>query len=371
MIYLDYNATAPLRPNVQQAMIESFKHFGNPSSVHAFGRKARAMVEDARETVIQALNAVDANVVFTAGGTEANNLAILGLTQAGAKCLISTIEHDSVIELSDPQEQIAVIADGLIDLGHLESQLETMRQIHTGPLLIAVMLANNETGVIQPIKEVVALAKRYNAYVHCDAVQAFGKLPVNFQDLGVDSLALSAHKIGGPKGMGALVIGEHLNLVPLMKGSGQERGLRAGTESVTNIVGFQVAIQEALKDDWKRIEKLHNSLEDALRRVCPTLKVYGCNCTRLANTSCLVMPGVSSQTQLMNFDLQGIAVSAGAACSSGKAQTSHVLKAMGVEASEADQALRVSLGWQTTQAEIDQFIQAWIQVYHKHSKEAA
>ncbi|MEN8236595.1 MAG: cysteine desulfurase family protein [Pseudomonadota bacterium] len=370
MIYLDYNATAPMRPKVRQAMLDSFDHFGNPSSVHALGRKARALIENARATVAQSINTIESNVVFTSGGTEANNLAILGLVQTGAKCLVSAIEHDSVIEFAGPQEQIAVTAGGLVDLQYLERKLGEVRCNYSGPLLIAVMLANNETGVVQPIQEVVTLAKRYQTYVHCDAVQAFGKLPIDFQELGVDSMALSAHKIGGPKGIGTLIVGKHLNLVSLLKGPGQERGMRAGTESMTNIVGFQTAIQDAVSDDWQHVARLRDSLEDTLQRVCPTLKVYGRGCLRLPNTSCIMMPGVASQKQLMNFDLQGIAVSAGAACSSGKAKFSHVLKAMGVEASEASQALRVSLGWQTTQTDIEKFTQVWTKIYQRHCKEA-
>ena len=360
-----------MRLSVQRAMLESFEHFGNPSSIHALGRKARAMVEDARESVAKAINASSAGVVFTSGGTEANNLAISSFARMGAQCLVSSIEHESVIAASNSKERIAVNADGIVDLQQLERTIAEVRSNDSGPLLVAVMLANNETGVVQPINEVIAIAKHYKAYVHCDAVQGFGKLDVDFQAMGVDSVSLSAHKIGGPKGVGALIVNEHLDLAPLIKGSGQERGMRSGTEGVTNIVGFQVAIQDAMIDDWKPIEVLRDFLEKSLQNTCSGLKIYGCKSSRLPNTSCIVMPGVAGQQQLMSFDLQGIAVSVGAACSSGKAKASHVLQGMGVDAREAGQALRVSLGWDTKLEHIEEFIRVWTNIYLKHCKEAA
>ena len=368
IIYLDYNATAPLRPEAMMAMKAAFQHYGNPSSIHAMGRKARSLVESAREIIANSMQVKPSQIVFTSGGTEANNLALKGFEQHGARLFISAIEHESVAHATSNATIISVDSNGIIDLAALDSLLAHERSQHSEKILIAIMLANNETGVIQPISEIVSMATQYNANVHCDAVQALGKINFNFVDLGVDSLALSAHKIGGPKGIGALIVKEKIQLPSLLKGGGQERGSRAGTENVSGIVGFGAAIAAAQNDNWNRIEKLRNDMESVLCNQFSEVPIYGKQAPRLPNTSYIGMPGVISQNQLMAFDLEHICVSTGAACTSGKVTPSQVLKVMGISESATNNAIRISLGWETTRKEIDKFIEVWVKVYRR-SKE--
>ncbi len=357
--YLDYNATTPVLPEVADAVTEELSRFGNPSSVHSAGRRARAAVEDAREAVGGLVNAAAQHIIFTSGGTEANALALRGLA-AAARCsavLASAVEHPSVLAHVAEADRIAVDADGLIDLKALERELEQ----RSGPVLIALMLANNETGVLQPVAEAVELARKYGALIHCDAVQAVGKMPMDMRALAVDSLSLSAHKFGGLKGAGALVLRGGVEITADMLGGGQERRRRAGTENVPGIVGFGAAARAAarLLDDAARVRQLRDDMEAAIAAGVPRAKIFGKAVARLGNTSCIALPGVSSETQIMRLDLAGVAVSAGSACSSGKIAPSHVLLAMGVEPAEAKSAIRVSLGWETMPADISKFLAIW------------
>ena len=352
--YLDYNATTPVLPDVAAAVTAELTRFGNPSSVHAAGRGARAGVEDARAAVAALVNARAQDVVFTSGGTEANALALRGL--AAKAVFAAAVEHASVLAHVPVQNLIAVDGDGIIDLTALEQALAQA----SAPALVAVMLANNETGMLQPVAEVVKIARKYGAYVHCDAVQGPGKVAVDVQALGVDSLSLAAHKFGGVKGSGALVLRPGLGLAPDLPGGGQERRRRAGTENVPGIIGFGAAAraEAQLRADIVRIEKLRDDLEDAVLSTTGA-RVIGRGQARLPNTSCILLPGVSSETQLMRLDLAGVAVSSGSACSSGKIAPSHVLLAMGVAPEAAKSAIRVSLGWNSTENDVVRFLKIW------------
>jgi cysteine desulfurase len=355
--YLDYNATAPVKAEVVAAMRAALERTGNPSSVHGFGREARRALERAREAVAAMVGAAPGQVVFTSGGTEANNQA---LGCARGSVVVSTIEHDSVLAAVPDAGRAAVDPDGRIDLARLDRQLASLR-----PALVSVMLANNETGVIQPVREVVEVARRHGARVHCDAVQAGGKLAIDLAALGADFLTLSAHKLGGPQGVGALVLGAGVEPAALLRGGGQERRWRPGTENVAGIVGFGRACELAVADaDWqRRTGALRDHLEARIAAMAPAARVFGRGAERLPNTSCLTMPGVSNQTQLIEFDLAGVAVSSGSACSSGKVGPSHVLAAMAVDPPEAATAIRVSFGWASTIDDVERFAQVWSRLY--------
>jgi cysteine desulfurase len=364
-VYMDHNATTPMRPEVAAATARALAVTGNASSVHRFGRMAHRALEDAREKVAALVGAAPEDVVFTSGGTEANNLAIRGAGRA--RVLVSAVEHVSVLKAA-AVEIIPVDGDGVVDRRALETRLAA----DDTPTLVSVMLANNETGVIQPVADIAALARRFGALVHCDAVQAAGRTPIDMGALGVDLLTVSAHKIGGPPGVGALVVGARVPLKPEIVGGGQERGRRAGTENTPAIVGFGLAADGARTgiEEFQRLAAWRDRIEDRVRRIAPAVRVFGAHAPRLANTTCFTMPGVASETQVMGLDLAGIAVSAGAACSSGKVQTSHVLKAMGVDAEEADCAIRVSLGWTSEEADIDRFVEAWGALYARAGRDA-
>jgi len=365
ILYLDYNATTPLFPAVINAMTDTFKAYGNPSSIHNLGRQARALIECVREKVAIVLEADPAEIVFTSGATEANNMALSGFLQNGAKIIMSAIEHESMNQSAPNVIMLPVLKNGQVDLDQLEKILAEERSHHQAPLVVSIMLANNETGIIQPLKKSVEIAKHYGAWVHSDSAQAFGKIPISFKDLGVDSLAVSAHKIGGPKGVGALIFKDLLKLPSLIVGGGQERGRRAGTENTLGIVGFGTAIEEIFKQPWEQIRNLRDTLEKRLKDKFSEIPIYGQDSPRLPNTTYVGMPGVSSQTQLMAFDLENIALSSGAACSSGKTKPSHVLKAMGVLDAAAGQTLRISLGWTTTQQGIERLIDVWCRLYER------
>ncbi|TAJ39933.1 MAG: cysteine desulfurase [Reyranella sp.] len=353
--YLDHNATSPLRPAVFDVMVEALRAGGNPSSVHRAGRSARARLDTARRQVAALVGARPAEVVFTSGGTEANNSALAG---AGRKrLLVSAVEHDSVLKAATGGEILPVDANGIVDLGVLDKSLAAS----TEPALVSVMFANNETGVLQPIADVVRVAHAAGALVHCDAVQGAGKVPVDLHGLGVDYLSLSAHKFGGPTGVGALVVRSGAPFVSDRVGGGQESNRRAGTENVAGIAGFGAAATEATgglaTTEWR------HHLETALLEIAPAARVYGAGVDRLPNTTCISMPGVRAETQVMALDLAGICVSAGAACSSGKVTRSAVLLAMGVESAEAEMALRISFGWSTVSEDIERLIAAWRDLY--------
>ncbi len=360
-VYLDYNATAPLRPEVLAAMTGAMAEPGNPSSVHAPGRRARRLIEEARIRVAALAGADPRWVNFTSGGTEANNWALTGLGRGPR--LVSAAEHDSVLQAAPEARRLAVHADGRVDLEDLQ---EALADFGAGAL-VSVMLANNETGVLQPVEAVVELARAAGALVHCDAVQAAGKLPLDMARLGVDCMTLSAHKLGGPPGVGALICRDGVDLKPLLRGGGQESRRRAGTENLPGIAGFGAAAEAARRDLplMAEIRRLRDRLEEGARAIAPDLRIFGAEAERLANTSCLALPGRSAETQVMALDLAGVAVSAGAACSSGKVQPSHVLAAMGAGPDEAASAIRVSLGWQSGEADVGRFLSAWGDLYRR------
>jgi len=343
--YLDWNATAPVRPEARAAIAAALLETGNPSSVHEAGRRARALVEDARESVARLVGAGPNQIVFTSGGSEANALAL-----HGQRVLASQIEHDSVrVHAAAP---VAVTAAGVVDLDDLEAKLGSSER----PTLVSVMLANNETGAIQPLAEIVRIARAHGALVHTDAAQAAGRIPVDFLGLGADLMTVSAHKLGGPQGIGALVLGERASVAPLIGGGGQERGRRAGTENVPGIAGFGAAATAAMVTDWSAVRALRDDLEQ--QAIDLGAEIFADETMRLPNTSCLRLPGIAAETLVIALDLEGVAVSAGAACSSGKVRPSPVLRAMGAGDEAAGQAVRVSLGWTTAAAEIDLFIAA-------------
>ena len=362
-IYLDYNATAPIKPEVVTAVSETMMLAGNPSSVHGFGRDVRKRIEDAREQIAALIGCSPPELVFTAGGTEANNTALSG---AGRRVLIvSAIEHPAVLRTAEAvaEEHIVLPVDGegLLDMASLDKALAA----HGPEALVSIMLANNETGVIQPVAEIAARATAAGALVHCDAVQAPGRIPVSFAGLGVDMMSIAAHKFAGPKGIGALVVRSGLEIAPLIHGGGQERGLRGGTENAAGIVGFGTAAQLAQGDLARagEIAALRDRLEARLRETEPDVVIFSEGASRLPNTSCLTMPGVQSETQVMGLDLAGVAVSAGSACSSGKVEPSHVLRALGAADAVGGCAIRVSMGWATTEEETERFLGTWRALY--------
>ncbi len=352
-VYLDHNATAPVRGSVVAAMTESLLACGNPSSVHTAGRRARQRVEQARDRIREGLGlSRGATVVFTSGGTEANRIALSAT--AAQTLLVSAVEHDSILGAVPEAVRIPVDRAGVVDLDALRSLLaEAGDQV-----LVSVMAANNETGVLQPVAEIARLARWAGALFHCDAVQCVGRVPFDARE--VDLLTVSAHKLGGPQGVGALIARSPELLRP-RPGGGQEGGLRPGTENVAGIVGFGVAMVEALGEaqNWARVAPLRDRAAAALLEIDPAAEVYGGTVDRLPNTLAISMPGVPAETQIIALDLGGIGVSAGAACSSGKVKASHVLSAMGVAPEDARSAIRVSLGLETTEAEIDRLVAAW------------
>lgn len=356
-IYLDHNASTPLKPEVLEAMLRVLTMPGNASSIHKVGRTARRHIEAAREQVAHLTQARSrAVIVFTSGATEANNLILKG---AGCRrILVSAIEHLSVLHAVESKEIIPVLKEGIVDLAALDAML----QGNDGDVLISVMAVNNETGVIQPIEEVMALALKHGALLHVDAVQAAGKIPINLQKTGVDFMTLSSHKIGGPQGVGCLIINNCAPVRPLISGGGQEKYLRAGTENLAGIVGFGVACALAERDmqQFQSLEKWRDQIETRLSDADDTLKIFGKNSPRVANTSMFALPFASAETQLIALDLAGVSVSNGSACSSGTVKESHVLKAMGAAANEISSALRVSLGWNTTEKDVETFIAQWL-----------
>ena len=379
LTYLDFNAGAPLRPQVISLMGEALTVAGNASSVHQFGRVARRRIENARVQVAVLAKAQPDQLVFTSGGTEANNLALRGVARdANAIILVSAVEHDSVIAAAPEAQQLPVDRDGIVDLENLRHRLTRLRENSENSaalILISVMLANNETGVISPLRAVADMAHAFGALVHCDAVQAAGKIPVDINALGADLLTLSSHKLGGPQGVGALILGKApgLWLAPLIRGGGQERGLRAGTENVAAIAGFGLAAELAQTGlgDSSRLASMRDSLESGIRELAPESEFFGSAVLRLPNTSCFTMPGVLAETQVMALDLEGVAVSAGAACSSGKVTSSRVLGAMGADEDQAASAIRVSLGWNSERAHVDHFLQAWGALYSRKGEQAS
>ena len=355
-IYLDCNASTLLRASAQAAMVEALAGVGNPSSVHRYGRLARRFVEDARERVASLVGAAPRQVVFTSGATEANNWAMSGTKRV--RRLAGATEHPSVLATATDIEIVPVDSDGIVDLAVLEQTLAKDDR----PAIVAIQLANNETGVVQPVGDAARIAHAAGALLHCDGVQALGRISVDFEALGADLLSVSAHKIGGPQGAGALVIADGVATVAMQRGGGQEFGRRAGTENVAAIAGFGAAADE-LHKGWSaeamKLASLRDRLEDSVRQVAPGAAILGSNGARVPNTSCIAAAGTANDVQVMALDLAGIAVSAGAACSSGKVGRSHVLAAMGVSPTVAGSAIRVSVGWHNEVADIDRFLDAW------------
>ncbi len=367
--YLDWNATTPLRDEAKAAFAGALALPGNPSSVHAEGRAARRVIELAREQVAALVGARPGDVFFTSSGTEANMLAltpaieVAGDKRPRSRLLISAIEHASVRAGGRfPREAIAAIAvtaEGRLDLAALAGTIAQSPRA-----LVSLMLANNETGVIQPVAEAAALVHAAGGLLHVDAVQAAGRIDCDIATLGADLLTLSAHKIGGPKGVGALVrSSDDLHLPdPLIRGGGQERGLRAGTENVAGIAAFGAAAAAARREratEADHMLALRNLLEAGLHEISQRATIFGAGAERLPNTTLFTAPGMKAETAVIAFDLEGVAVSSGAACSSGKVQPSYVLAAMGVSPPLTRGAVRVSLGWTTTGADVEKFLGAW------------
>jgi len=365
-VYLDWNATTPLRPEARAAMVAAYDLVGNPSSVHAEGREARRLIEDARAALAAAVGALPRNVVFTSSGTEANALALSpGLRGPSGgpveRLLVSAVEHASVLAGGRfPGAAIGLIRvtrSGVVDLEHLRAQLND-----GPPALVSIMAANNETGALQPVAEAAGIVHEAGSLLHVDAIQALGKIPFNIKAIGADLATLSAHKIGGPKGVGALVVAEGIaGLEPVLRGGGQELNRRAGTENVAGIAGFGAAAKvalQALPEDAERVATLRNRLENGIRSVAGAT-IFSGDVERLPNTVLFTAPGLKAETAVIGFDLEGVAVSSGSACSSGKVQPSHVLSAMGCDPAVAQGAVRLSLGWSTEPEDINRALEAW------------
>ncbi len=353
-VYLDHNATSPLRPVARRALLAALDEVGNPSSVHAFGRRARRRLEEARETLAARLGVDAERIVFTAGGTEANHLV---LAQATGPVLVSAVEHPSVLENAPDAGRIPVDHGGRVDLAALERRLAG-----GGVALVSVMWANNETGVIQPVAEIAALCRRHGVRFHTDAAQAVGRLPLDLGALGADWVTLSAHKFGGPVGIGALVAGPEAEVRPVLRGGGQERGRRAGTENVPAAAGFAAALAAVEAEEWRRMAALRDRFEAALGAAVPEAVVIAADVPRLPNTSAVALPGVPAELLVIRLDLEGVMVSAGSACSSGRVRRSHVLEAMGLPPDLAGSTVRVSLGPATSEEELARAVDAFARV---------
>lgn len=364
-VYLDWNATTPLRAEARTAMLAAYDLIGNPSSVHAEGREARRLIEEARAALALAVGAQPRNVVFTSAGTEANALALSpGLRgPAGGpveRLLVSAVEHASVLAggrfSADRTRQLRVTRSGVVDLDDLRARLDA-----GPPTLVSIMAANNETGALQPVAEAARIVHEAGGLLHVDGIQALGKIRFDIKAVGADLATFSAHKVGGPKGVGALVMAEGLaGLAPVLRGGGQELNRRAGTENVAGIAGFGAAVKRALQtlpEDLKRIASLRDHLENGLRAAGAT--IFADDVERLPNTVLFTAPGLKAETAVIGFDLAGVAVSSGSACSSGRVQPSHVLSAMGYDPIVAQGAVRLSLGWSTELEEINRALEAW------------
>lgn len=368
-IYCDYNAGAPLRAEAAVAMARAMAQAGNASSVHSFGRRARAQIEDAREKIAAGVGAGAENVVFTSGASEALQLA---MTSAGAASLIiSAVEHDAVFEHAtralNAGRIAPVDANGVLDLEALARLLANAPK----PALVALQLANNETGVIQPVAKVAAVCREHGALLLVDAAQAFGRIAIDIADLDATYLVVSSHKLGGPTGVGALILAPGAPFATTRFGGGQERGRRPGTENAGAIVGFGVAVEWALRDLPEESARMA-ALRDRFEAGLPSdAVVFGANTNRLPNTSNFALPGLSAETAVIAMDLEGIAISSGAACSSGKVRSSRVLAAMGVEASLAKAALRVSFGHESKESDVDEALNALAKIAARRTQGAA
>lgn len=380
MIYADYNATAPLRPEAREAMLAALEIGANPSSVHGPGRAARKMLETARANVARAIGGIPQDLVFTSGGTEAAALAINGVARKlDSKCtlIVSAIEHEAVVKNAGfagvPLETAYVTETGELDLDALRHRLERWDRGLSGTPILALMLANNETGVIQPVAEAAQLIHDHGGLIFCDGVQGLGKIAVNVSLLGVDYLSLSAHKSGGPQGVGALWIRSGAPLMPGLMGGGQERSLRSGTENLSGIAGFGAAAEAAVANlpMMKQLGSWRDAMEDRLIREAG-VTVFGKSAPRLPNTSNFAIHGFRAETQVMAMDLGGVAVSSGSACSSGKVKRSLVLAAMGASDDLAECAIRTSYGWKSTEQDFEQTADTWLEAARRRTmKETA
>ena len=365
MIYLDYNATAPLHKNViKKIQSLKFEDFGNPSSVHKTGRNSKKIVEEVRRNILSILNAKNYDLIFTSGATESNNLAIKGIIKKNNIKTIYSLEteHASVVDVLkslDIQKRFFKInANGTVNLNEIEELLSK----ETGQFLVSIMFANNESGIIHSIKDISKIVKKYNGIIHCDGVQSLGKIDIDLNDLDLDLFSISSHKIGGPTGIGALLISSRNNISPEIVGGGQEKNLRSGTENFLGILGFGEVINEV-----HNLSKICNSevknnrdfLEANLKKLSNEIKIFGEDTNRLGNTCYFAYPSMTSENQVIALDQKGIFVSSGAACSSGKVEPSHVLKAMKVDDKYIHSAIRVSLGWDSTKDQIETFLNVW------------
>lgn len=360
-IYLDYNATAPLRLEAAARMTEFLTQTGNPSSVHSFGRNVRKQVEQAREQLAQLIHADPADIVFTSGATEANNAVLAGAPVK--RVFYSGVEHPSVLEVAKQMPHSAVIpvdANGVVKLDELEKMLQASPE----KTLVSVMWVNNETGVIQPVAAVAEIAAKHGALFHCDAVQALGKIDIDLRALRIDYLTLSAHKIGGPSGIGALVYAHDTELEKFLVGGGQEKRRRAGTENTLGMIGFGAAAAQAAREEAlnTKLAAWRDALQLRMKNAVPQVEFVGADAPRVGNTIQMILPGVTAEKQLMALDLAGIAVSSGSACSSGSIRPSAVLLAMGIPEARAMCAIRLSIGFATTEAELERFFEVWVTI---------
>ncbi len=358
-VYLDHNATSPLKPEVRAAMLAAMDAPTNASSVHAEGRAARSLLDKARNQVATLVGTTAPNVYFTSGATEANNWILRGAT--GRKAVVSAIEHPSVAACCDGP-RIPVHPSGLVDLEALDAMLAAM----DAPALVSMMLVNNETGVIQPTRQIAEIARRHGALVHGDAVQAAGRIALDMTELGLDYLSLSGHKLGGPQGIGALAVACGASIDPWMLGGTQENRRRAGTQNVAGAVGLGIAAELAL-DMQPGLSQLRDGMEASLKAIAPGIVIAGIDAPRVGNTSMIATPGLPAETQLMALDIDGIAVSSGAACSSGRVEPSPVLLAMSFERELAASAIRVSLGWTTKADDVAKLVSSWQKLYQRHA----
>jgi cysteine desulfurase len=365
-IYLDYNASAPLHPDAKNALIAALEQAGNASSIHKLGRAARGQLESARESLARLLGCLPRQIIFTSGGTESNALALRAVGNRAV--LTSSIEHDSLLNPTQNAQRLPVLSDGTLDLAALEAALAQ----HSQPVFVSIMAANNETGVVQPMAQIAERVRAHGSLLHCDGAQAFGKIPLPLPCFGAHLLSLSAHKIGGMAGVGALVIADEVSLSPLLQGGGQELGRRAGSENVAGICAFAAAACALDAASWRlRARELRDHLETRIEALCPGAALGYRFAERLPTTATLYMPNTPAELQVIALDLAGFAISAGSACSSGKVKMSHVLSAMGLPSNVVRCCVRVSLGWDTTLAQIEAFCSAWASLYRQRVAAAA
>lgn len=377
MIYADYNATAPLRPEAKTAIESALEIGANPSSVHRLGREARKIIERSRVQIATAIGASPSEIIFTSGGTEAVGLGIRALAAAtnyDLKFLVNSTEHDCVMQNVDMQNvsitKLPVDSSGMLNLQFLQDSLASIERNSKERPVLFLMLANNETGVIQPVSKAVSLMKNVGGLTFCDAVQGLGKIDVDVTSLDVDYLTLSAHKVGGPQGVGALWRRSNTPLQTLLAGGGQEKSMRSGTENLSGIAGFGSAVEAACNaiSDYQSLAQLRDRMEQSLKQEAEIV-VAGQNAERLAGVSNFAYSGFRSETQVMAMDLEGIAISSGSACSSGKVRRSEVLSAMGYDDVLANCAIRASFGWRTKSEDFDQLAETWLNVMRRTSRD--